>query len=153
MIINSGQRRIESVARRLLVGPAGRELAANLSGVLRFTDKEDPVLEYCRCECWRDRVEIHEIHVIRFERVTEVGTHSQEHVVVAGLGWPVFVKFDCEIDIARCMGRLGGVRAEENREADRMLSEHSLEGVGIEGDIESDRLSSFRRQKPGSRVI
>ena len=153
MVVDSGQGRIESVARRLLVGLAWRELAATLGGVLRFTDKEDPVLEDCRCEWWRNRVEIHEIHVIRFERVTEVGTQPQEHVVVAGIGWPVLVKFDCEIDIACCVGRFGGVRAEENREADRMLSEHSLEGVEIEGGIESDRLSSFHCQKPGPRVI
>jgi hypothetical protein len=35
----------------------------------------------------------------------------------------MLVEFDREIDVVRGVGGLGGVRAEENRESDRMLSE------------------------------
>ena len=77
MILDSGQRHIESVAGGLLVGSAGRELAANLSGVPRLTDEEDPLLEDRCCEWWRDRMEVYDTHVIRLERVAEVGTHPR----------------------------------------------------------------------------
>ena len=60
MVLDSGQRRIESVTEGLLVGPAGRELAANLSGVPRLTDEEDSVLEDRCCEWWRDRMEVYD---------------------------------------------------------------------------------------------
>ena len=46
-------------------------------------------------------------------------------------------ELDREIDIARRLRRLDGVRAEENREPDRMLPQHSLEGIEIERRVES----------------
>lgn len=81
-------------------------------------------------------MDAHEIHLIRLESVTEVGTQSEGDGVVARVGWPMLVEFDREIDIARRVGRLGGVGAEENREPNRMLPEDSLEGVEIEGSID-----------------
>ena len=52
MVVDSIQGRIESVARRLLVGLACRELAAKLGGVLLCTGEEDPILEDGRCKRW-----------------------------------------------------------------------------------------------------
>lgn len=59
--------------------------------MLLLADKEHPILEDCRRECRRNCVDIHEIHVIRPKCVTEVGTQPEEHVVVAWIGWAVFV--------------------------------------------------------------
>jgi hypothetical protein len=123
MIFDPLQGRFKPVTRGSLVVPGVRELATKVGGMLLCTDQEDTVLEDGRCERGYGCLEIHQIHVIRPGCVTEIYTQTDEHVVVVRIGWPMLVEFDREIDVVRGVGGLGGVRAEENRESDRMLSE------------------------------
>jgi hypothetical protein len=109
--------------------------------VVAVSNQEDPIFEYRRCEWLSDCVEINEIDVIRVQFITKIDAQPKEHVVVSPICWLVFVSLDRKIDVARIVGRLSGVRTEQNREPDRMLSEHSLNGPNIEVALESGRFN------------
>lgn len=141
MIVDLLEGRIKPGTSRLGCRRGRGDLALKLGGVLVIAQEENAILEGWSRECWRNRMEVHEINIIRFECVTEAGSEPEKYLIVARISRSEVFEFDCEIDIASRMRRLSGVRDEENREPDQMLSERCQEGFEIDRGVESGRLS------------